>query len=98
MPESPEAKRLVRSLERHLKLFGLLLANTEWARIAQNRADWHMRAAQPPFAISEPFVRRPRCDSRKTPEQKRVDEARRAAETAERRAVFDANDNDVEWA
>ena len=87
-----------RSLERHLKRFGLPLAYTEWAHIAQNRADWHKRVAQPPFAIGKPFVRRPRGDTRRTPEQKREDEARHAAEAAERRAVFDANDNDEGWA
>ena len=45
---------------------------------------------QPPFTIGKPFVRRPRGDTRRTPEQKSEDEARRAAETAERQANFDA--------
>ena len=35
-------------------------------------------------------VRRSRGDTRRTPEQKRADEARRAAETAKRQANFDA--------
>jgi len=59
-----------------------------------NRADWPKRATQPPFAIGKPFVRRPRGDTRRTQEQKREDKARRAAETAERRVIFDINDND----
>ena len=74
-----------RSLERHLKRFCLPLTYSEWAPIAKNRADWRKRVAQPPFAIRQPFVRRPRGDTRRTPEQKREDEERRAAETAERR-------------
>ena len=57
-----------------------------------------MMNEQPPFAIGKPFVRRPRGDTRRTPGQKREDEARHAAEAAERRAVFDANDNDEGWA
>ena len=44
------------------------------------------------------FLRRPRGDSRRTAEQKHEDEARRTAEIAERRTVFDANDNDEGWA
>ena len=87
-----------RSLERHLKRFSLPLAYTEWAGIAQNRVDWHKRVTKPPFTIGKPFLRRPRGDSRRTAEQKREDEARRAAEIAERRAIFDANDNDEGWA
>jgi len=51
-----------------------------------------------PFTIGKPFLRRPRGDSRRTAEQKHEDEARRTAEIAERRAVFDANDNDEGWA
>ena len=46
-----------------------------------------------PFAIGEPFVRQPRGDTRVTPEDKRRAVAQRAAEIAERRAVFDANNN-----
>jgi len=87
-----------RSLERHLKRFNLPLAYIEWAGIAQNRAEWYKRATKPPFTIGKPFLRRPRGDSRRTAEQKHEDEARRTAEIAERRAVFDANDNDEGWA
>ena len=39
------------------------------------------------------FVRQPRGDTRVTPEDKRRAVAQRAAEVAERRAVFDANNN-----
>ena len=87
-----------RSLERHLKRFNLPLAYIEWAGIAQNRAEWYKRATKPPFTIGKPFLRRPRGDSRRTAEQKHEDEARRTAEIAERRTVFDANDNDEGWA
>ena len=45
------------------------------------------------FAIGKPFVRQPRGDTRVTPEDKRRAVAQRAAEIAERRAVFDANNN-----
>ncbi len=83
-----------RSLGRLLKHFNPPLAYVEWAGIAQNRADWHKRATKPPFTIGKPLLRRPRGDSRRTVEQKREDEARRAAEIAERRAIFDANGND----
>ena len=41
----------------------------------------------------KPFVRQPRGDTRVTPEDKRRAVAQRAAEIAERRAVFDANNN-----
>ncbi len=44
-------------------------------------------------AIGRPFVRQPRGDTRVTPEDKRRAVAQRAAEIAERRAVFDANNN-----
>jgi len=47
----------------------------------------------PPFAIGKPFVRQPRGDTRVTPEDKRRAVVQRAAEIAERRAVFDANNN-----
>ena len=55
----------------------------------QNRADWRKRVTLPLFAIGKPFVRRLRGDARRTAEQKLEDEARRAPETAERRADFD---------
>ena len=47
-----------------------------------------------PFVnIGKPFVRQPRGDSRVTPEDKRRAVAQRAAEVAERRAAFDANNS-----
>ena len=61
---------------------------TEWARLAQDRAGWHK-----PFAIGKPFVRQPRGDTRVVPEDSRWAVAQRAAGIAERRAVFDANNN-----
>jgi len=44
-------------------------------------------------SIGKPFVRQPRGDTRVTPEDKRRAVAQRAAEIAERRAVFDANNS-----
>jgi hypothetical protein len=44
-----------------------------------------------PFAIGEPFVRQPRDDARVTPEDRRRAVAQRAAEIAERWAIFDDN-------
>ena len=66
---------------------------TEWARLAQDRAGWQKFVTTPPFAIGKPFVRQPRGDTRVTPEDKRRAVVQRAAEIAERRAVFDANNN-----
>ena len=82
-----------RSLSRHLQHFGLPLAFTDWATIAQDRAQWHRLATQPPFAIGKPFLRQPRGDTRATPEDQRLAIARRAAEVKERRAIFAANAN-----
>ena len=67
--------------------FDLPTVFTEWAHLAQDRAGWHE------IAIGKPFVRQPRGDTRVTPEDKRRAVAQRAAEIAERRAVFDANNN-----
>ena len=66
---------------------------TEWARLAQDRAGWRKFLTTPSFAIGRPFVRQPRGDCRVTPEDRRRAVAQRAAEVAERRAVFDANNN-----
>ena len=82
-----------RSLQRHLDHFDLPAKFTEWAHLAQDRAGWHKLVTTPPFAIGKPFVRQPRGDTRVTPEDKRRAVAQRAAEIAERRAVFDANNN-----
>ena len=51
------------------------------------------RVTTPPFAIGKPFVRQPRGDTRVTPKDRRRAVAQRAAEIAERRAIFDADDN-----
>ena len=64
---------------------------TEWARLAQDRAGWQNFVTTPPFTIGKPFVRQPRGDTKMTPEDRRRAVAQRAAEIAERRAVFDAN-------
>ena len=80
-----------RSLERHLLRFDLPTNFTEWANLAQDRNSWHKLATKPPFAIGKPFVRRPRGDTRVTPEDKRRHMAQRAAEIAERRAAFHAS-------
>ena len=82
-----------RSLQRHLDHFDLPTVFTEWAHLAQDRAGWHKLVTTPPFAIGKPFVRQPRGDTRVTPEDQRRAVAQRAAEVAERRAVFDANNN-----
>ena len=60
---------------------------------AGGRVGWHMFLTTPPFAIGKPFVRQPRGDARVTPKHFRRAVAQRAAEVAERRAVFDANNN-----
>ena len=66
----------------------------EWAHLAQDRAGWHRHVTEPPFAIGKLFVvRQPRGEARVSPEDKSRAVAQRAAEIAERRAVFDANNN-----
>ena len=50
--------------------------------LAKSRADWHKPATQDPVRHRQPSVRRPRGDTRRPPEQKRENEARRAAEVA----------------
>ncbi len=80
-----------RSLERHLEHFDLPTTFTEWATLAQDRAAWHKLVTHPPFAIGKPFVRRPRGDTRLTPEDRRRHMAQRTAEIAERQAAFHAN-------
>ena len=54
---------------------------TEWAHLAQDRARWHRPLTEPPFAISKPFVRQPRGDTRVTPEDKRRAVAQRSTPT-----------------
>ena len=85
-----------RSLERHLKHFGQArtdgsaLAFTEWATLAQDRAGWRKLVTERPFDIGKPHVRPPRCDTRVSPADRRRFMAQRAAEVAQRRALFDA--------
>jgi len=77
-----------RSLERHLKYFGLVDDGSfsEWAILAQDRAVWLNFVTKAPFHIGEPQAR---CDTRVTPEEKRRFLARRAQEeTKQRRALF----------
>jgi len=85
-----------RSLERHLKYFGLMddsgkaISFSEWATLAQDRAGWLKLATEVPFDIGNPQLRPPRCDTRVTPEEKRFFLARRAQETKQRRVLFNA--------
>jgi len=82
-----------RSLQRHLAHFNLPAAFTEWAPLAQDRAGWHKLVTEPPFKLGKPCVRQPRGDTRLTPEDKQRVAEQRAAETARRRADFNANNN-----
>ena len=85
-----------RSLERHLKHFGLVddggkaITFSEWATLAQDPAGWLKLVTKVPFDIGKPQLRPPRCDTRVTPEEKRRSLARRAQETEQRRALFNA--------
>ena len=59
-----------RSLERHLKYFGLVdgggkaISILEWATLAQDRAGWLKLVTKVPFDIGKPQLRPPRCDTR----------------------------------
>ena len=85
-----------RSLERHLKHFGRVVDGgeaitfSEWATLAQDRAGWLKLVTKVPFDIGKPQLRPPRCDTRVAPEEKRRFLARRAQETEQRRALFNA--------
>ena len=86
-----------RTLERHLKYFGLVddggkaITFLEWATLAQDRAGWLKLVTKAPFNIGKPQLRPPRCDTRATPEEKRRFLARRVHETEQqRRALFNA--------
>ena len=65
-----------RSLERHLKYFGLVydsgkaITFSEWATLAQDRAGWLKLVTKAPFSIGKPQLRPPQCDTRVTPEEK----------------------------
>ena len=77
-----------RSLERHLKYFGLVddsgkaITFSEWATLAQDRASWLKLVIKAPFDISKPHLRLLRCETRVTPEEKLRFLARRAQERA----------------
>ena len=85
-----------RSLERHLKYFGLVddggkaISFSEWATLAQDRAGWLKVVTKVPFDIGKPQLRPPRCDTRVTPDEKRRFLVRRAQETEQRRAISNA--------
>ena len=85
-----------RSLERHLKHFGLMddggkaITSSEWETLAQDRAGWLKLVTKVPFDLGNPQLRPPRCDTRATPEEKRRSLARRARETEQLRALFNA--------
>jgi len=85
-----------RSLERHLRYFGLVddsrkaINSSEWATLAQDRAGWLKLVTKVPFDIGKPQLRPPWCDTRVTPEEKRRFLARRAQETEQRRVLFNA--------
>jgi len=80
----------------HLKHFclvddgGKATTFSEWATLAQDRAGWLKLVAKVPFGIGKPQLRPPQCDTRVMPEEKRRFLARRAQETEQRRALFNA--------
>jgi len=69
---------------------GKAITFSEWATLAQDRAGWLKLVTKAPFSIGKPQLRPPRCDTRVTPEEKRSFLARRAQETEQRRALFNA--------
>ena len=88
-----------RSPERYLKYFGLVddsgkgITFSKWetlATLAQDRTGLLKLVTKVPFDIGKPQLRPPRCDTRVTPEEKRRFLARRAQETKQRRALFNA--------
>ena len=59
----------------------------------QDRVGWHEFVTTPPYAIGRPFAQQSRGDTGVTLEDRGRAVAQRAAKIAERRAVFDANNN-----
>ena len=57
---------------------------------ARKGSVWLKLVTKVPFDIGKPQLRPPRCDTRATPEEKRGFLARRAQETEQRRALFNA--------
>jgi hypothetical protein len=83
-----------RSLGRYLKHFGQARADgsapafTEWATLVQDRPGWCRLVTKRPFGDGMPHVRPLRCDIRVSSEDIRRFMAQRAAEFAQRRAIF----------
>ena len=63
----------------------------ELVTLAQVRAGWPKLVAKEPLGIAKPQLRSPQCDTRVTPEEKRRFLARRAQNTKQRRALFNAD-------
>jgi len=63
---------------------------SEWETLGQDRAGWLKLVTKAPFSIRKPQLRPPRCDTRVTPEKKRGFLARRAQDTEQWRALFNA--------
>jgi hypothetical protein len=55
-----------------------------------HRVGWLKLVTKVPFNTGKPQLRPPQCDTRVTPEEKRRFLARRAQETEQRRALFNA--------
>jgi len=86
---SRAAPEVLRSRGRQRKsdqLFGMgnTSAGPRWLAEARHESAFR------PFDIGKPQLRPPRCDTRVTPEEKRRLLARRAQETEQRRALFNA--------
>jgi hypothetical protein len=85
-----------RFLEPCLKHFGQARASgsalvfTEWETLAQDCVGWRKLFTERPFGVGKLHVRPSRCDTRVSPEDIRRSMAQRAAEIAQRRAIFDA--------
>jgi len=69
---------------------GKAITFSEWATLPQDRAGWLKLVTKVPFDIGNAQLRSPRCDTRVTPEEKRNCLTRRAQETEQRRALFNA--------
>ena len=70
---------------------GKAITFSEWAALAQDRAGRLKLVTKVPFNTGKPQLRPPQCDTRVTPEEKRRFLARRAQETEQRRALFNAD-------
>jgi hypothetical protein len=85
-----------RSPGRYLKHYGQARAGgsapafTECANLAQDRAEWRRLVTKRPFDVGKPDVQPPQGDTRVSQEEMRRFMAQRAAEVAQRHAIFDA--------